>query len=164
MQHQFAGGSPAAGTFLLRGQKKGTKEKAALPRCPCGVPSVPRPTGRLAQLALAAHTKRALLRNSNSARRFSRSGCGTRRLRKGFNTVATHHHRRQSRSYWMFSYAALTQPNRLAVSLRGLTPLCAAEDRAEKAGKWASTVRVPSGKAARSSCAAPLVSGLSREL
>ena len=43
----FAGGSPAAGHFLLCGQKKVTKENAALPSRPFGVPCVARATGRL---------------------------------------------------------------------------------------------------------------------
>jgi hypothetical protein len=43
----FAGGSPAAGHFLLCGQKKVTKENAALPSRPFGVPCVARAAGRL---------------------------------------------------------------------------------------------------------------------
>jgi hypothetical protein len=42
-----AGGSPAASDFLLRGQKKVTKEKAAPLNRPCGVPCVTRSGGRL---------------------------------------------------------------------------------------------------------------------
>ncbi|OYY45503.1 MAG: hypothetical protein B7Y56_06185 [Gallionellales bacterium 35-53-114] len=36
----FAGGSPAAGYFLLLRQKKVTKEKATPVYRPCGVPSI----------------------------------------------------------------------------------------------------------------------------
>ena len=42
-----AGGSPAAGIFLLLAQKKGTKEKGTPFRRPCGVPCVARQAGRL---------------------------------------------------------------------------------------------------------------------
>ncbi|MGH9875886.1 MAG: hypothetical protein ACRD9S_25825, partial [Pyrinomonadaceae bacterium] len=42
-----AGGSPAAGYFILLVQNKVTKQKDALPRRPCGVPYVPRQAGRL---------------------------------------------------------------------------------------------------------------------
>jgi hypothetical protein len=43
----FGRGSPAAGYFFLCGQKKVTKENAALIRRPCGVPCVSRQSGRL---------------------------------------------------------------------------------------------------------------------
>ena len=42
-----AGGSPAAGIFLLLAQKKGTKENGTPFRRPCGVPCIARPAGRL---------------------------------------------------------------------------------------------------------------------
>ena len=42
-----AGGSPAAGIFLLLAQKKGTKENGTPFRRPCGFPCVARPAGRL---------------------------------------------------------------------------------------------------------------------
>ena len=45
--YNFAGGSPAASHFLLCGQKKVTKENAALPHRPCGLPCVARAAGRL---------------------------------------------------------------------------------------------------------------------
>ena len=44
---KFAGGSPAAGNFLLRRQKKVTKENATPVRCSFGVPCAARPSGRL---------------------------------------------------------------------------------------------------------------------
>jgi hypothetical protein len=43
----IAGGSPAAGIFLLLRQKKGTKEKATPFHRPFGVPCVARQAGRL---------------------------------------------------------------------------------------------------------------------
>jgi hypothetical protein len=43
----FAGGSPAAGDFLLLAQKKVTKEKGTLLSRPFGVPCVARAAGRL---------------------------------------------------------------------------------------------------------------------
>ena len=43
----IAGGSPAAGDFLLRRQKKVTKENATPVRCPFGVPCAARTSGRL---------------------------------------------------------------------------------------------------------------------
>jgi len=44
---KFAGGRPGAGGFLLRRQKKVTKENATLPRRPHGISSVPHQTWRL---------------------------------------------------------------------------------------------------------------------
>jgi hypothetical protein len=61
---RFAGGSPAAGYFLLCGQKKVTKEKAALLRRPCGLPCVARPAGRLRNSPLPLRGK-----DSDSPRR-----------------------------------------------------------------------------------------------
>ena len=63
----LAGGSPAASHFLLPGQEKVTKEKAAPLHRPAG--SLRCSPARAAhQLALAGHTKRALLRTSDTVR------------------------------------------------------------------------------------------------
>ena len=63
----LAGGSPAASHFLLHGQEKVTKEKAAPLYCPSGSLCCS-PSRAAHQLALAGHTKRALLRTSNTVR------------------------------------------------------------------------------------------------
>jgi hypothetical protein len=47
----IAGGSPAAGYFLLLRQKKVPKEKATLPHRPFGLPSAGRKNRAAAQLA-----------------------------------------------------------------------------------------------------------------
>ena len=60
---------PAASHFLLRGQEKVTKEKAAPPHRPSGSLRCS-PSRAAHQLALAGHTKRALLRTSNTVRLF----------------------------------------------------------------------------------------------
>ena len=67
MPNKTAGGRPATGPFLLCGQKKWAKEKAA-PVCrPSGSLDQPQASGA-AQLDLARCTPRTLLRDSNSAR------------------------------------------------------------------------------------------------
>jgi len=75
---KFAGGSPAAGFFLLLAQKKETKEKGTLLRRPsdtlCSSPS-----RAAAQLARSA----SRLRAQTVLAEVSRLVCGTRRLRRG---------------------------------------------------------------------------------
>ncbi len=65
----LAGGSPAASHFLLHGQEKVTKEKAAPLHRPSGSLRCS-PSRAAHQLALAGHTKRVLLRTSNTVRLF----------------------------------------------------------------------------------------------
>ena len=58
------GGSPAAAYFLLIGQEKVSKEKAAPVRRSCGLPCAARHSGRLRNSSLSLHDK-----DSDSARR-----------------------------------------------------------------------------------------------
>jgi len=60
----FAGGSPAATCFLLSGQEKVSKEKAAPVRRSCGRPCAARQIGRLRNSPLSLRDK-----DSDSARR-----------------------------------------------------------------------------------------------
>jgi hypothetical protein len=68
LTYKFAGGSPAAGDFLLRGQEKVTKEKAAPMRWSFASRRTSLPAAKkrgASQLDLARHTRRAALRDSD---------------------------------------------------------------------------------------------------
>jgi hypothetical protein len=79
---KFAGGSPAATYFLLNGQEKVSKEKAALVSRPYGLPCVTQRAGRLRNSPLPRSG-----RDSDSPRRNPRPVCVTRRLTRDSNSV-----------------------------------------------------------------------------
>ena len=81
--NKIAGGGPAAGHFLLYGQKKVTKENAALIRRPCGLPCVAQRNGRLRNSPLPLRGK-----SSNSARRLPPFRLRYSEAHKGVGEVA----------------------------------------------------------------------------
>jgi hypothetical protein len=73
LDFNFAGGSPAAGYFLLFAQKKVTKEKGTLARRSFGLPCAARPAGRLPPEVTSFGARNSPLplrdKDSNSPRR-----------------------------------------------------------------------------------------------